>query len=538
MIPALQIYWLTWFFPCLIILIPKKLFYHADEHKIIGHERLAYLRKYIDFIKFILLGFSLIGALDIYRSHLYIIVPILIVGLITQIALQKLHKEKYHIKYSLISLQIIILSLGISIFYIPFPFWGIIGYFILGIWEDVYFEKNIEGFLKREQFGILLSALLCLIAHFFTPILIENMLIGIIVISLSLLTFLIFQKYQFNMCILLFVGISIWGVHFYIKIQQTNFSKIFYTNFSSQKNNIDYEPLIYLFSVAENQKIKTNIIDDKLLLAISNNNTVISFNPTPILLTSLLNKNNIYILNLQKLSSYNSSIGSIFLKNRFCKYVANSSILFINTNEYIYCKDDVSVALPPISLNNNQKSNFYNLTYQLAQLEENEQNYILAFSLYTKIYEYFKDDIHVIRKLASVSGKLGKIDEQIYYMEELLLKNNTHNYTDYINLIEIYFWKNNYKKARELCKEALNIDTNHTFQYLKWLEKILSQDPERTEIYNFLSKVKQWNPKNIQEKYKQDELINNTETMLQEKPLWSDDIKEKRTKETKLILPR
>ena len=545
--PQIQIYWLPWVLSFVIILIPKTLFYNEDDHKIIGHQRLSKLRQAIDFVKFSLLGFALIGALDIYRNQIPYIILLLISGLIIQVIFQKLYKEKYHIKNSVPSLQIIIIIIGIFTFLMPFPYWTIIGYFALGIWQNLYFEKNIEGLLKRERIFIVISTTLSLLAHFFIPAITQSFLIGIVAVTMFVITIRTRQQYNWIWRAIVLTSTILWVVIFYFNIRVLHSFHIFYsknTRNIEQSKNI---PTVYLFHSLSDKPVKTNIVDRNILQNKDINHNISFFNPPTLFLllniqlSNLWDNKTVYILDAQPWTAYINNPKSLPLSDLFCQNVSDNSILFLGEHKDIYCQNNKALSLPNTlpTLTEDEKKVFYHFIFQLANKKEDQKENSTALALYNEIYSYFPDDTIIIKKISSIYGKLNQIEEQIRYMELYFTKNQQFDIVEHLLLIELYFLKNEFIKGKELCLRGIKGGSNNIVIYSKWLLKFLTQDGSIAEVNDFYNTIKNWTPIEAKDIIEKEKFILAIEDLLSSKKniAWDDAMKINRNKEIKLVLP-
>ncbi len=482
-----------------VYLIPLHLLGKGVKPRLGSKERMLPLRVPFDFIRYLLLGLSLLAVLDTHRHRFYIILALLVVGPIFQFIALYVDKAKHHIKYGIRALGVIFVLIAFAYQSMPLSYWAAAGYSALTIWEALYFKKAVSGFSRREQAMSGAALLVVLTLHFVSPGW-HLILVGILLIfTQSGLLVYLFKKHRPWISALFMMSISVWTVVVAIRYQDS------YRREFWQPASISIPepaPLAWLISFDDKPHIYTNLYPKEILDHVDRFSYFSA--PSTTIAKAIIEKETgpkgkqeaVVLYNTDGQKPYHSEQGQNFLR----EYLTQKKTYWV----YLYSLKSPDTCwtftrgdqIAPIrksadkSLTPQQETLLFKTGLALASWYREQSRYEYALRVYNDMLTFFQHET-LYRKIAEINGILQNTPEQVRYLE-MLIDSGKATIEEEVLLMELYFYTEQPERSRTIAETLLQTDQKNRIDYLEWIFKISKVTGDRWEWQKLYRTVEQW----------------------------------------------
>ncbi|MDH5717039.1 MAG: hypothetical protein OEZ22_05320 [Spirochaetia bacterium] len=536
-----------------ISLLPDQFLKEIKPDFLKKNEKLPILRESIDFIRFLFLGFSLFGIFDEYRERFYFTVLILILGTLFQYVLLRIEKKKYKLKYGIIVFSFFITALSLFYIFLPFHYAAAIGYVLLAFWEDIYFQKSTQGYLKREQIIIAIVLMITISAYFLTyswvqillPLLIGGVLIRVMIFTL--------KRFRPLFAVLFSAGILMWFFAGFTKFNST-LTREYFSEFVRRKPDINYPTVVSFLNFNKNASIITDIFSAEVIDKVSKKqdffksikyrefaSVFFTMNLNELKKEIEENQNTYFIFSLEKLYPYSTMKGFSELKNILREKELKNIFFVIDrkneniSDDFIYNKN---FSILPEKISEDKKQFLFSFSTILADDYEAKSDFSKSLEIYESLVPYFENLDTLYKKLSLICGSLGKINEQIQYIEKYISITKKNTIEDKKQLLELYFWQNNKEKSNQWAETLIIEDSKNAVTYLKWIFKLMRDEERRYKWQNFYYKVRDTNVSKDSSDYKEKEnLLKEIKEVIESQTYWFENIREEQKRQENIQFP-
>lgn len=478
--------------------------------------RLQPLRLSLDFIRFMFLAIALYGIFDKFRSNFYPIAFVLIAGALIQELILRYYKKKEHIRFGLILLGPFFAFVGVLAHYLHFPMVAAFGYFVLSLWEAVYFRRAPEGYLRREHWLSGIVLLLLIFFHFLS----ENWafsLTGILIfLSLTFIFAYLYRKYRQSLAALFLLSLLSWLFWEVSQFQSLVVREFWQKKQESQEDSVVVHPLWYFlpnFKKFLVTNFHPNITEERELILTERTIQFVSIPPffltSWLFLNTFTYKEKSILLYLPNLSPYTKEIPKNVLTKLTERLLPNR----------VFYLEDGQIDPPLNNIGQISEDDFYKIIEFFAQIEIKRQNYKIALAYYQIFQKNFPQAHFVYEKIVDLCGQMGDVLCQIKNLEIYLEKNPQKNFFEKkILLVELYFLQGEYLRARQLATKLLQEDRSNGLLYLNWIFKTMEKEKDHFLWQNFYYQVKNFPVETENQKRDKEILLEKIEKAIEANP--------------------
>lgn len=538
-------------FICFLISVaPLQLLGTAAAPRLGSKERMLPLRYPFDFIRYLLLGLSLLSVLDQHRHRFYIILALLAIGPIFQFVALHVDKKKHHIKYGIRALAILFIIMAAAYFRIPLSYWAAAAYSGLTIWEALYFKKSVSGFSNRELAMSGVALLVVLLLHFISFD--WGLIISGLIITAAQFGFLLylFKRHRPWISALFMISIITWSL-----VLALHYKDAYRREFWSPPTEPAIPPpasLAWFTAFPDAHHVYTNLFPKEVLEKAPR----FSFFEAPsFYLTKALAKNEqagdeaapaIVIYNTDHQRPYGKEPGISFLKqylgdhNKYWVYLYSfhSPGLYwsVTRGEQMSPIPGLDAEPPPpekIAL-------FYEIGIELATWYHERRHYDYALQVYTDLL-YYSDNATLRRKIAEINGILQNTSQQIFHLEKLV-STKSATIEEEILLMELYFYTENLDASLAAAERLFLQDSKNRIDYLEWIFRISRQTGNRWDWQRLHRRVEYWKENDpgddgMETEIRYEALLTKIGDLIESNPLLGDVSAEEKKRQERVRLP-
>ncbi|MDH5719457.1 MAG: hypothetical protein OEZ13_02435 [Spirochaetia bacterium] len=494
------------FIGALLSIFPDR-FLKEEKPKFLKRQvKLLPFRQSVDFIRFSFLAFSFYGIFDEFRERFYGVFFIIILGSLLQIILLKIEKRRFRLKHGILFFTIFSILSAVLYGILKPHYAAAMSYVVLSFWEEIYFRKATEGYLKREQLIIGLILILICVSHFFNA---EWGIItaGVLVcMGLFRVFFFSLKKLKPVFSVLLITGAFAWLGISGLKALKI-YKETFWSSYVHEKKEIKPPSVLSLLYLPSGKTLYTDIFPEEALEQFSKDPVyfkAIHYKRIQAILFSThtfagehKNENNkVFIFSLSNLRPYGEKDGyhniNLFFNDKeinnvyFYDVDEENKIFFTNR---IFDGQNKFTSNQP-ALSESQRVFLDVFSTILGEYYEKKSDFSAAYNIYIEMLPYFNESPRLYRKIASVCGSLGKVAEQISYLEKYILLQKEDSIQEKRFLLELYFLTGNKQSVEELAEQLIFEDKQNEIDYLRWLFKLSIDEKNQFKWMRLYYRVK------------------------------------------------
>lgn len=483
------------------------------------------LRQSIDFARFLLLALALHGILDQFRDRFYLSVSILVIGSLLQFIILKVHRRKEHIRYGILYLGVIFAAGAVMFYAMPLTYWTASGYAVLALWESVYFQRTVEGYIKRERMIITVIFLIAA-AFYFIELPWIILTAGFIFILIQLRILLYIRKKTRQSAQLIFLAsLVLWGVLIFVKYGESLTSD-FFTMPRKIRPAADFHSPHLLFRTST-EEIKTNLYPQKVIREYNRQRPqsrirpLYSSPPGALLTTALLLNHDLeYLLSLPV--PYHRNPGRNLLDSFQKAYRAH-------TADLRHLQKPAGSSDTPNRENTETReiepgADLFTFASIYREYAEKNENYTLALQITEYMLKIFTDRPALLKKAALLSGATGDIESQIDYL--LAYREQSEPEADNIEtatiLMELYLLTDDPEESREWAEYLLREDSQNAIKYYRFIYRTLIGNADKYDWQKFYYRFRRWQPtqNNLSLREEKSVLLRQIEEKIAANPDW------------------